>query len=297
MLRFAADAEPAQGGVLIVGASPSISSMPTFNRSATDVRPADICVILRNKGLSPAVEKALIRALPDRAVGVVLYGSQARGDATSVSDVDLLVVADHHSPSRAVDIVNVATYDVEQFESARGTLFGMHVARDGLVLHDAGGLQSMIESFGPIDTEQLWKRLSALASILKLPFKEQLANLPGFVRHARYVLRTATYAQAIGDGNPCFSVAELSERFNDPNLKVLLSSHPDVQGPPSTETLKELARRVMAVVPNVADPVHSSLADLIVAEQATRPELADSAVMILGRSGDGPYTEIPRVIL
>ena len=46
----------------------------------------------------------------------------------------------------------------------------------------------------------------------------------GLLRQARYLLRSCLYAQAIADGDPCFSVRELAVRRGDPNLARLLAS-------------------------------------------------------------------------
>jgi hypothetical protein len=58
------------------------------------------------------------------AIGIILYGSYARGDRETGSDVDLLAVADWPGGSRKLGIANVATYTPAQLASARGSLSG-----------------------------------------------------------------------------------------------------------------------------------------------------------------------------
>lgn len=173
----------------------------------------------------------------------------------------------------------------------------MHLTRDGLVVHDAGGVQLALGQFGPIDQLRLWQRMRTLSSLLSLPPAEQQANLGGFVRHARYVLRTGIYAKAILEGDPCFSISDLADRFDDAELRVLLSSHPQIQGDPSVEVLGALTSRIESLTGGIPAIGYTRLSDVIVAVQEDESELADAAILILNRKNDGSYTEIPRVIL
>lgn len=257
----------------------------------------EVSSVLLASSIQEDVVHDLLSALPRQAIGIVLYGSQARGDSGPYSDIDLLVVENDHGPARSRGRVNLSTYDADQFASARGTLFGMHLARDGLVLHDAGGVRLAMQQFGEIDQPRLWRRIRTLSSLLRLPPAEFQAHLAGFVRHARYVLRTGTYAKAIQEGKPCFSVAELADRFKDVELRVLLSSHPKIQGPPSFEVLAALTSRIEVMTGGIPPIGYQRLADVIVGVLEQEPELADAAILILDRKPDGPYTEIPRVIL
>jgi len=251
---------------------------------------------LRDRGLSGLIVDEVLASLPVRAVAVILYGSYARGDYSDSSDIDLLAVEQTPRPTRAAGRVNVSTYDLAQFATASHTLFGTHLARDGIVLHDSDRLiTDQLVSFGNIDLDRLWGRVRSLARLLSLPREEQHARLDGFVRHARYVLRTATYARALQAGPPCFSVAELAERFDDPDLRRLLSSHREVHGSPTTAVLRELHRRIEQLIGGI-DPIgFDSLTDVIVAFDET--DLGDSAILILGNNDGSPYTVIPRVIL
>lgn len=252
---------------------------------------------LADAGVTREVIGEILAALPTRAFGIVLYGSVARGDSSSTSDIDLLLISDDHETTRSVGRVNVTTYDEDQFGSADGTIFGMHVARDGLVLHDAGGVANAIANFGEVDLLRAERRLSDLASLLDLPKAELWRHLPGFVRHARYVLRTATYLAALKAGQPCFSVSELAERAGDPGLVKLLSSHPAVQGEPTWEMLEELRQRVRATTGPSFEIEFETLHDAIVGLGLSHPDVSDAAVMILDRRSSDPYAVIPRVIL
>ncbi|WP_170207466.1 nucleotidyltransferase domain-containing protein [Subtercola boreus] len=238
----------------------------------------------------------IVVALPTRAVGVILYGSYARGDYTASSDIDLLAVSQHPGSTIASGRANLSTYDLEQFATAIHTLFGAHLARDAVVLHDSDGVViDQLATFGGIDLERLWSRVRNLAKLLTLPIDEQHFRLDGFVRHARYVLRTATYARAFETGSPCFSVAELAGRFKDPDLIKLLSSHSDVQGPPTPELLYELRVRIETLSGEIESLAAETLTDVIVEFDDT--DLGDAAILILGNHDGSPYTIIPRVIL
>lgn len=102
-----------------------------------------------------AVRDALLDRLPDDICLIILYGSEARGEARPDSDVDLMVVLRHSDPeSRSA--VQDAVYDVmwerdfdrlisvyvlpaDQFEGQRrrGFSFIRSVERDGVVLWQA----------------------------------------------------------------------------------------------------------------------------------------------------------------
>lgn len=252
-------------------------------------------VMLQRAVPGPIVDEVL-SALPRGAIAVILYGSYARGDYTESSDIDLLIVGEAPRPTVASGRANVSTYDHRQFLTASHTLFGAHLARDGILLHDVGGhVQQLLASFGEIDLDRLWGRVRSLARLLTLPPEEQTARLEGFVRHARYVLRTATYARAIQEGTPCFSVSELAERFHDSDLRWLLSSHQGVQGPATTAILGELQTRIEQLIGDIEPIGFDTLADVIVEFDDT--DLGDSAILLLGNHDGSPYTIIPRVIL
>ena len=99
--------------------------------------------------LTQAVKK-LVASLGDNLVGVVLYGSYARGEANEDSDVDLLVIA-RDLPERRYErsvffqrniqgIENAPDFSVlgktpEEFESYFPALY-LDIGQDGIVLHD-----------------------------------------------------------------------------------------------------------------------------------------------------------------
>ncbi len=116
---------------------------------ATRRIPKEILVLVRE------ARDAIIERLPIKPRLVVLYGSQARGESTPESDVDLLVVLERDDPG-AVEQARNAVYDVmwkhdfirmisvsilskKEYEEQRrkGFSFVRNVERDGIVLWPA----------------------------------------------------------------------------------------------------------------------------------------------------------------
>lgn len=233
-----------------------------------------------------------------RALGVLLYGSWARRDASALSDLDLLLLSDVRRRAGMSDKVSVSLYSSAQLREAHQTLYGMHLVRDGIILHDsAGELERILSTFSPPAPDDLLRRVREFGVILHVTSEDRLQYLPGLAQVARYLLRTATYALALQDGDPCFSIGKLAVRFNQPELATLLSSHPGVYPQPTLEMLVDLTDRLtFAVGPLPANP-YGSLHALIVATSVTDPDVSHLATFALGADESLPYSEIPKVVL
>jgi hypothetical protein len=121
------------------------------------------------------------------------------------------------------------------------------------------------------------------------------------VRLARYLLRTSVYALAMKDGDPCFSVRQLADRFHDPQLSTLLASDPEITDSPSIHLLDDLIGRLEKIIGPL--PVHDyqSLEALAIAHWENDRNLAALAIRASSESdseeGEINYSDLPKVLL
>lgn len=286
-----------------VGSIPGADPHPAFinetdeaNQSAIQ---SSIRIALGKVGLSTADTGAVIAALPPNTLGALLYGSRARGDTTSYSDFDILALTSQMRSSIRVGAVSVACYSEDLLNSASGTLFGMHLKRDGVILYDPEGMLARgLRRLKQPDPDELDARLRRYFSILMCVRTSGDPYLPGLIRVARYLLRTAVYNSALRSGSPSFSVRDLALRFADPNLEVLLSSHAEVQGPTSTKVLIELTGRLSSVLKIEAGTTSDTLHAIIVRNWFHDPGLSRLAMLALSTDAFPlDYSSLPMVIL
>ncbi len=189
----------------------------------------DVVRALVGMGIAPSVLVGLPE-LPSEIEGLLVYGSQARGDAVPGSDLDLLGLVSASRPGYHSGDVNISYYTRDQLSTGVGTLFGAHLKRDAKIVWDNHGrLSSAVENMGEVDTNRLLARALRMSELFTSPERDLPKYLPGLLRQARYLLRSCLYAQAIAAGDPCFSVRELAIRHGNPNLARLLASRKATQ--------------------------------------------------------------------
>lgn len=236
-------------------------------------------------------------SLPADARGLLIYGSQARGDAVAGSDLDLLALVDIPRPSTQAGLVNISFYTSAQLTSGIGTLFGAHLKRDAKVVSDVDGqLADAIEAMGDVDTDRLFQRVWRMSELFTNLERDLPKYLPGLLREARYLLRSCLYTQAIAAGRPCFSVRELGARHDDPQLATLLASRQPEE--PSDVELNECLPRLRRIIGEFPPSQNGSLEATIVNEWERPGDLLSMAFLALGITGRGSdYAEVEKILL
>ncbi|MGM9569285.1 MAG: nucleotidyltransferase domain-containing protein [Phascolarctobacterium sp.] len=107
------------------------------------------------KKITDDTVKAVL-SVTEKVEKVILFGSQARGDSTSESDIDILVVLDVPKEElggikRAMrnltsdisleqdEVVSLVISDKKEYDTMADTLFYRNVARDGVELYGRAG--------------------------------------------------------------------------------------------------------------------------------------------------------------
>ncbi len=256
----------------------------------------DVLTELTRLGVPPTAASDAVELMPDGVLGVLLYGSHARGDHGPDSDVDLLVLAEYPAGTRLGRVASVSVYTPVQLATASGTLFGMHLARDGVVIQDSDGLlHDLLVEMGEPDVPTLFERIRHLGAVLE---DEVGAHLVGRVRVARYLLRTAVYLEALAEGEACFSVRELARRAADADLVSVLSSNPQVAPAPTAATFEDLNDRLIEVLGALSHNPHGSLVNLVVAEWWEDRDRATLAALALAdENSEFDYAALSKVLL
>jgi Nucleotidyltransferase domain len=254
---------------------------------------------LRAIGIDNAQLDGLVSRVPKTASGILLYGSRARGDHRPDSDFDLLLLVSKPEKSIRSGLISLSFYSEEQLLSASRTLYGTHLLRDGVVLWEhADELTSTLSQLEPAHPNELLARVLQLAIVLDDGHDPAESAIKGLAKLARYLLRTAIYATAMKLGNPCFSVTELADRFNDPELALLLASDPAITGEATFSEYEMLITRLRKYLgPLPRNPwgsvealiVESWESDRVLAAVATRTISADQSAF--------DYADLPKIVL
>ncbi|MBI5161408.1 MAG: nucleotidyltransferase domain-containing protein [Micrococcales bacterium] len=160
-------------------------------------------LVARLTGLG--VPEAELNDLPEltaTVTGLMVYGSRARGDAVSGSDLDLLALVPAQLPAISVGAISVSFYTSAQLATGISSLFGAHLKRDGMVLFDDDGkLDEALNRMGPVDTKRLLSRVRAMSALFTVP-RQVVGRISscsklGMVGSARPVWTSAGRFQAI----------------------------------------------------------------------------------------------------
>jgi hypothetical protein len=157
----------------------------------------------------------------------MLYGSVARGDAVSRSDVDLLAVDDRPRAPRDVGRISLTVYSEHHLRelSRRGSLFVLHLRTEGHILRDDDGVfERIFHDWRDPDVRQLFQGIRAASAVLDVSPEVRARHGCSLLRVALFVLRSVLYLRCIELGEPVFAMHRVAVVLKDARILSLFET-------------------------------------------------------------------------
>ncbi|MCQ9125284.1 nucleotidyltransferase domain-containing protein [Corynebacterium amycolatum] len=238
-----------------------------------------------------------LKTIPKSTKSVLMYGSRARGDATSQSDLDLLCLTTKPERTTKTENISVAAYTLQELKTASGTLYGFHLKRDAIIILDPDStLENTINNFSTVNVDEVFSKCRYYAQIFSTLDTDFPHYAPGLYKEARYFLRSALYAKSIAENHPCFSVRELAYRYNTPALARLLSTSGD--NPPTLGNIKYCIELMKGIIGDVHKHEYANIETLAVAIEGQDPNLESVIKLAMtNHTTDDNYVDIKAIFL
>lgn len=158
---------------------------------------------------------------------VLLFGSLARGDSSSESDIDILIAAPQGRLASVKDGPAEIQHTPQEklLEMAKnGDLFAIHLAYEARVISDPSNFFQEFKALLVIRKEYHQERRWAF-SLLSYLMKKRVARHHIQLRNVRiaWCVRTILISLLIEEGRIIFSPIRLAQHYPDPYIKKLLS--------------------------------------------------------------------------
>lgn len=160
-------------------------------------------------------------------LATMLYGSYARGTADANSDIDVLQLVRRAPRSFSRAQINVTQYLPVHIRrmAASGSLFVLHLLREGSVLCDEKGLlcEALAEYRAPTSYASLRAELLAAAASLDTSAEDFERYVLALARLGVYLVRTSAYMLCAEQGRAAFDAGAIASALCDPTLPPLLA--------------------------------------------------------------------------
>lgn len=197
--------------------------------------------------ISDPLRRKIEAALQGTSLGVMVYGSVARGTAGAYSDVDVLQLRSQEQFPYRLGRVSVSAYTPEFLTrlARQGSLFVLHLRTDAIVESDPHGLieECLAEYARPQNYDAFRRKLCSAARLLHIDVRTFAAQKRHYSRLALFFLRSTLFAECAERGQPEFSIQVISQLYNDPRIATAYSAkydrEPDWRGYLATVKLVE----------------------------------------------------------
>lgn len=169
-----------------------------------------------------------------REATVILFGSIARMDSNSLSDIDIAVVTKDYLPKTTVDNkskINFSFYTEKKiFQMAsEGSLFVKHIINEGVILNgDSQLIEKLRAAFGTLDIDKLRKEVVFSTKYLDISEDEYFVNWKRFNDLILYIYRTFLYVRCHKIGIETFSLEKIASILNEEKILEFISLKYDV---------------------------------------------------------------------
>jgi predicted nucleotidyltransferase len=175
--------------------------------------------------LSDEAIKSILSLVKGNKESLMIFGSAARGDMESHSDVDVLQVAKEKSYSYKVSRLSISVYNKRSLLALarQGSLFILHLIREGIIVRDEGGvIKECLSAYKPPKSYGPYRaHLRDCLGLLAVSEKEYVAKWREFNSIAIFLFRTLLYISAAEAGRPRFAARDIAREMGAQYVRCL----------------------------------------------------------------------------